>query len=199
MIRAVVFDIGGVVLKSKNFRTLTDEYSRLMSREEGAVYDTFVKYWNMWKLDEINEREFFESMLRDLEVDYDRERLRKIMYNFVGPDRKVLALVKKLRKKYKVFSLTNHVREFFGFLDKKHGLEKNFDMIFKSYETRLAKPDSGFFRHMLGEIGLKPEECVFIDDKEENVHAAERLGIKAILHEDAARTESELRKLGLDF
>lgn len=199
MIRAVVFDIGGVVLKSKTFHSLTNEYARVMSREEGKVYEAFMKYWNMWKLDKINEREFFENILKDMEADYDRERLREIMYNFVGPDRDIIRLIEKLRKRYKVFSLTNHVREFFAFLDKKHGLEKNFDRIFKSYETRLAKPDAEFFRHMLSEIGLKPEECVFIDDKGENVEAAKKLGIKAILHENTKRTEKELRKLGLDF
>ncbi len=122
-----------------------------------------------------------------------------MMYSVPEMDNEVFSLIQKLRKRYRIFALTNHVREFFDFLDRKHGLEGMFGRIFKSYETKLAKPDPRFYEYMLKEIGMKPKECVFIDDRKDNIRTAKELGMRAILHENARTLEKELRKLGVNF
>ena len=51
------------------------------------------------------------------------------------------------------------------------------------------KPDQEIYKILLDRYGLKAEECVFIDDTEENVRSAEKLGFKGIVftgYEDAA-------------
>lgn len=199
MIRAIIFDIGGVVLIPKTFHPLAGEYAGMMGLKEEEVYGVLVKYWRMWKLEKIKESEFFENLTRDLKVETDKNRLREMMYSVPKMDEDVLSLTKKLRRRYEIFALTNHVREFFEFLDRRHGLEGMFSRIFKSYETKLAKPDPRFYEYVLKEIGRKAEECVFIDDREDNIRSAKELGIRAILHENAERTVKELRKLGVIF
>jgi epoxide hydrolase-like predicted phosphatase len=199
MTRAVVLDIGGVVFIPKTFHPLAKEYAKIMIRKEDEVYETFVKYWHMWKLEKIKESEFFENLMKDLGVKADKDRLREIMYSFPELDMEIVSLIKRLKNGYEIFSLTNHAREFFDFLDRKHGLNGMFDRIFKSYETGLAKPDPRFFEYMLKETGMKPEECVFVDDREENVETARKLGMRAILYENAKILETELRKIGLIF
>lgn len=52
--------------------------------------------------------------------------------------------------------------------------------IFLSGFEQEIKPDPNFFRSLLHKANLKPEECIFIDDQEENVRAARKLGFTAI-------------------
>lgn len=72
-----------------------------------------------------------------------------------------------------------------------------FDHVVISCEVGMRKPDERIFRHAVGLLGLAPEECVFIDDIEHNITAAEALGMRGILHRDADATVAALRDLKL--
>ena len=59
------------------------------------------------------------------------------------------------------------------------------------------KPAEEIYRDSLRKIGLPPGECVFIDDLEENVAGALRLGIRAIHYTGHERLVSSLADLGV--
>ena len=52
-----------------------------------------------------------------------------------------------------------------------------FDGVFLSHEVHLVKPDAAIYRHVIQQIGLPAEQCLFIDDAKENAEAACREGI----------------------
>ncbi|MCR4807065.1 MAG: HAD family phosphatase [Lachnospiraceae bacterium] len=54
------------------------------------------------------------------------------------------------------------------------------DGIVISYQVHAIKPDHEIYRHLLDKYGLKPEESLFFDDREDNVKAATELGIAAV-------------------
>ncbi|MUL39973.1 HAD family phosphatase [Streptomonospora sp. PA3] len=66
------------------------------------------------------------------------------------------------------------------------------DDVVISGEVGMRKPEPEIFRHAIELVGLAPEECVFIDDMEDNVHAAVELGMIGILHRDPAETRDRL-------
>ncbi|WP_306366250.1 HAD family phosphatase [Nocardiopsis sp. CC223A] len=68
-----------------------------------------------------------------------------------------------------------------------------FDEVVISGEVGMRKPEPRIYLHTCQRIGLRPEECVFIDDLEHNVRTAEELGMTGILHTDVATTTRELR------
>ena len=70
-----------------------------------------------------------------------------------------------------------------------------FDVVVISGEVGMRKPEERIFRHAAGLLGLDPAECVFIDDIEANVAAAEAVGMTAILHHDPAATLTRLGEL----
>ena len=55
-----------------------------------------------------------------------------------------------------------------------------------SSSVRLVKPDPAVYRLLLSKYSLKPEECLFIDDREDNVNAAIRLGMSGIVYPGSA-------------
>ncbi|MFI0404962.1 HAD-IA family hydrolase [Actinomadura sp. 3N508] len=72
-----------------------------------------------------------------------------------------------------------------------------FDAVVISSEVGLRKPDERIFRHALDLLGLAAAECVFIDDIEHNVRAAQDLGLRGIHHTGPDTTIAELRALKL--
>ena len=68
-----------------------------------------------------------------------------------------------------------------------------------SGEVKLTKPDARIFRLLLDRNGLVPEQTAFVDDHAPNIEAAKALGLRAVLHQDSADTEVQLRALGLQF
>jgi putative hydrolase of the HAD superfamily len=64
-----------------------------------------------------------------------------------------------------------------------------------SADVGMRKPEERIYRHAAGLIGLAPDECVFIDDMEVNVRAAEALGMRAILHTEPEATIARLSEV----
>ena len=70
-----------------------------------------------------------------------------------------------------------------------------FDVVVISAEVGMRKPEERIFRHTAALLGLDPAECVFIDDIEANVTAAEALGIVGLHHRDPGVTTAHLARL----
>ncbi len=75
---------------------------------------------------------------------------------------------------------------------------KRFDVLVWSYQLRMAKPDAAIFRHVLTELGTRPEETLFIDDKQVNVEAANALGMKGLVFTTVEQLRADLIEQGLD-
>ena len=70
-----------------------------------------------------------------------------------------------------------------------------FDAVVLSAEVGMRKPEERIFRHAAALLGLAPEQCVFIDDIEANVLAAEAIGMTGVLHVNPAETARRLAGL----
>lgn len=64
-----------------------------------------------------------------------------------------------------------------------------------SSEEHLVKPEAGIYHRLYEKFGLKPEECIFADDKQENIEGALRTGMRGIVFENTIQYERELRKM----
>jgi putative hydrolase of the HAD superfamily len=77
----------------------------------------------------------------------------------------------------------------------RHLFPRMFDVVVISGEVGMRKPEERIFHHAAGLLGLAPDECVFVDDIEVNIEAAEALGMTAILHRDPLATLARLGEL----
>lgn len=73
-----------------------------------------------------------------------------------------------------------------------------FDTLVWSYQLRMAKPDPAIYLHVLKELGTRPEETLFLDDKLVNIEAAQALGIKGIVFSTVEKLRQDLVAEGLD-
>lgn len=95
-----------------------------------------------------------------------------------------LAFIKRCKKEgHKIYGLSNWDCESFVLLKKKHPhLFDLFDGIIISGNVKANKPHPPIYHALLNQYQLDPQQCWFIDDQKENVEAAQKLGIHAVVH-----------------
>ncbi|KAI1449975.1 Haloacid dehalogenase-like hydrolase-domain-containing protein [Annulohypoxylon stygium] len=98
------------------------------------------------------------------------------------PDHAIVSFIRELKEdsSIQVYAMSNVGKEDFEELATKMDWPL-FDRVFTSAAAGKRKPELGFYSHVLNEIGLAGNQVVFIDDKEENVHAARALKIRGFV------------------
>ena len=64
-----------------------------------------------------------------------------------------------------------------------------------SYQYQIIKPDVRIYEQLLKNYDLRAEECVFIDDKAENVEAAKAAGYQGIVFTDYETVKEQLEEI----
>ncbi len=196
MIKAIIFDIGGVIFDESSSPQYED-----IAQELNISLDIFIsvkdKHLALAKINKISIDELMNRISRELNLNKDhllkiwtsKYKKRKINKNMIN-------LVKNLKKRYKVIVLSN-TNELHAKINYERGLYSIFDKVFLSNELKMAKPDKKIFQYVLKSLKLKPEECVFIDDKEDNVNVANELGINGIVFIDYNNLLINLQKYNI--
>jgi epoxide hydrolase-like predicted phosphatase len=98
--------------------------------------------------------------------------------------------------KYPIAILTNNVKEFREWWWPLMDFESIFDAIVDSHEVRMRKPNPEIYHHTMNRIGATPSRTVFLDDLHANVEAANALGMHGVLvEEDSASAIARARQL----
>ena len=105
----------------------------------------------------------------------------------------MLELILDLKSKgVGVYGLTNWPAETFSEARRRFKTIANIDNIVVSSFVKLAKPEPAIYQQLLTRYDLKPEECVFIDDRKDNVNAAIALGMSGIVYPGSASELSSI-------
>ena len=97
-----------------------------------------------------------------------------------------------------LYAITNFSGEFWPpFREREADIFDRFGGILVSGDEKLTKPDPAIYRLALDRFGLAAAECVFIDDRADNVAGAESVGMEAVLFTDAAALRNDLTRRGI--
>lgn len=132
---------------------------------------------------------------RILDISLNPEHLADITAPIPG----MVQLAKQLKcNGYKLFLLSNLAQEHYEILQKHHPeIAQLFDGVIISAHVNMLKPHKKIYEHILTQYNLKPQECIFIDNQQENVDAAQACGIDSITHKTVSQTKVYLNKLGI--
>jgi len=114
-----------------------------------------------------------------------KAEIRKTMQNFdktFSPIPESIELLPKVKSSgHELYYLSNIQKEIRDYLVKTHDFFNLFKGGIFSCDVNVIKPSPEIYRFLLKKCNLNPAECLFFDDMEENVSAAEKEGIKGIL------------------
>lgn len=141
-------------------------------------------------------KEFCSCVGKDLDIKILDEAFKKTPMNT-----RMMDLAKKLKKHYKLGIITDNSKERLDTIKQEMKLSDLFEIIVVSGETGIRKDSDDTFIKALELAGCKSEECVFIDNSEDNLIAPKKLGWHTIFHDhkknDVDFVISELKKLGV--
>lgn len=124
--------------------------------------------------------------------------VKQQMYGYSVLNDEMVSIVKILRQNhYSSVLLSNANTAFIYTVLNKHGIAPLFDEIIISSEIGFAKPSKEIFDYTLQKLKADHNEVIFIDDRRENIQAAERLGIKSLVFTNAEKLKHELECLGI--
>ncbi len=188
MIKNLIFDFGNVLLTLDEPKTW-NAFKELL--DPTKIDDLFKEVMDPFERGEISEEAFFNRLQRRSKVVLNGDVYIDAWNSMLGvfPHHRIIAL-SELREKYKVYLLSNtnitHFRFVSRRIQKQNGIsnfaEVLFDKAFFSHEMQMRKPETRIYQQVLDVEKLIAKECLFIDDKKENVVAAESIGMNVYLH-----------------
>lgn len=196
MIKAVIFDLGGVIVNIKPFvdEVLTvfqpvnkDEFWEEVNIEAVSLCKGEISLLQFWRnVAQKRGKNIPDSVLKELWA-IDSESPPCL-------NEGIPEIITSLKRKHKLAIVSNTMRE--HKIDKK-GIFELFDVIILSHEVGLTKDDKAVFLLVADKLGVTPQECVFIDDIHQFVEVAHSVGMKGIFFENAEQLQSDLRKCGV--
>ncbi|MBI2591814.1 MAG: HAD-IA family hydrolase [Candidatus Brennerbacteria bacterium] len=208
MIKRIITDLGGVIIHtdSSKFFKILREYHCGDSNDNFEFMFSVIPFHKLFSIGLISPLEFYDSTCRFLRVIIDYEDFVDAWNEILlKPNEKYCEFLKHVNKAGYAISLLSNI-------DKIHwkkvceieiirDIFDCFDTFALSYLMGCAKPDPVIFEKTFALISAVRPECVFIDDKLENIQTAKSLGIPSILYNSEKHEEFlvEFKKLCPDF
>ena len=199
MIKSIIFDLGGVYFTDgtkEAVEKISEKYC-LNSKELAKFFGTKSEIGKLYRQGKITSKKFWEEFEKMFNLRIDKEELTKLWISFYKPIEGTINLIKKLRKNgIKIYFLSDNVKERSMYLQNKFNFLEYFDDGVFSHEVGLTKSDGAeVFKIALQKTRNKPNEVIFIDDKEDYVNTAGMLGINEIHFKNSKQLEREIKKL----
>lgn len=182
-IRAVIWDLGGVILRTEDYvprQQLADKLGISPAELEKVVFDSDTAI--QATLGQVTEIQHWASIADHFHLSEEGlTEFRELFWSGDRADLELMDLIKRLRKSFCTGLLSNawdgarHIINHRYFL-----LEDAFDVAVFSAEVGLAKPDPQIYHFILQKLGVVAEEAVFIDDSIGNVEAARKVGLQTV-------------------
>jgi epoxide hydrolase-like predicted phosphatase len=196
-IRAVVFDIGGV-LEITPPTGWVQKWEARLGYASGALRRRLSAAWGPGAVGEISEAEVYRRTAEILGAgaEHVHALMEDMWAEYLGTlNVELVEWCRGLRPRYRTAILSN---SFVGARSREqecYGFEELVDLIVYSHEVGLAKPDRRIYALTCERLGVLPEETVFLDDVESCVEAARDLGIHAVLFRENTQVIAEIEQL----
>ncbi len=197
MIKTIIFDAGDVLLDTGKKGTV-DEISELLETDIKRTRIEYEKIKEKLQRGEISEDELWRILSKRMKVKLPKKYkgyLEKKFSRRIKKKEDVYSIAKRLKEDgYKIAVFSNTFK-FHAKVHKKKKHYKIFSPVILSCEVKMRKPETRIYRYVLKGLGVKGEECVFIDNEKNFLLPAKKLGFKTILFKSAEQLKRELNKL----
>lgn len=197
MIKNIIFDVGNVLVEYNPdglMRRLGFDEETLQAVNQ-AVFQN--ELWNESDRGVLSPEELLEAFIANNPA-YEKE-IRQVI-DAVGDTISLMPYtvewVKGLKERgYHLYILSNYAEYTYEKTSHKMEFLPYMDGVVFSYRCKLIKPEKEIYEYICETYGLKPEESVFLDDREDNVQAARNMGMNGIVFENYAQGSETLEQL----
>lgn len=185
MIKAIIFDYNGVV-KTINKYFFDDvesifslsaeekEYAKKMTRDLFEQLDKGLLDEDSFWL------KFSQRINKSMPVNV-KELARKLFNEHFELYEEVVNMLKNLKTNGYVTAVLSDTFPYMADITRERNGYDYFDKVYLSCEVGFVKPQKEFYELAVKDLVVLPGECIFIDDNEDNLLPAEKLGMKTVL------------------
>ncbi len=181
MIKAVIFDVGGVLIRTEDRsqrQNLEKEFNLSNGQSDHLVFNSDMG--QKAQKGEISDQELWAWIAEQLQPNEDIHDFQDRFWAGDELDETLIDFIRALQTSYQTAIISNATDALRESLTDKHKIANAFDLIVVSAEEMVMKPDPEIYQITLDKLDRQPEECIFIDDFAHNVDAARELGFSAI-------------------
>lgn len=199
MINVILFDLGNVILPVDGWRLAKrlTAFSPLTAEQILTAFndDPLVHQFETGKM---SPDEFFAHIREACRLDkMTFDEFIELFNDIFEEDARVVALIKKLKRNYKLGLVSNTNAIHVQYLQKRYPILSEFDRLLFSNEAGVRKPDPAIYRLALDHFSSKPGDAVFIDDLANNIAGAKEVGLHAIRFQGYEKLTEDLQALGV--
>jgi putative hydrolase of the HAD superfamily len=200
-INAVLFDFG-MVLTQPPDPASWERLKAVFSADEASFHKAYWTHRDDYDRGTLKSQSYWEQVANDLHKPLNPEALRELIAADVAlwtqPNQVMIDWAASLQRAgMKIGILSNMpdamevgIRNTFAWVE-------DFDHHTWSHRLLLAKPEAAIYRHAAEGLGVAPAEILFIDDRRENIEAAEAVGMQAIQYTNHEAFVREMTERGL--
>jgi putative hydrolase of the HAD superfamily len=195
MIKNILFDLGHVLL-DLDFERSENQFKALLQEEFEEVYKRLHEQGHFlnYELGLFDEQEFTGKIKQATQKNISETAIIDAWNSMLVeiPSQRI-KMLQGLKGQFNVFLLSNtnatHIHWLDGHLQQAHQLDIHyfetvlFQKAYYSHQLKARKPDIEIYEMVLQDAGLRPEETLFIDDREDNIEGARSVGIKGYCHQ----------------
>ncbi len=201
MIKAIIFDFGGVLVSDPSLK-LNQKVAKIFAINPKLLTKIY-RGQNLKNFERglINARVFRNNLKKQLQKQTGKKvslaqikLFEKTLTDQFVPYPRFFNYVKSLKKHRRIVMLTNNIPTFMRVWYRRFKLKRIFPAIITSYTAGTRKPGIAIYRYCCRKINLQPSECLFIDDQPKNITGARKAGLKAVRFTTEKATISKIKK-----
>ena len=194
MIKAIIFDFGGVLSTDDDIPKFWQENGKKLGVDPEAGSEIALPIWMEARVGKIDSDIYWEKLGAFTKM--SAEEFKKYFIGCTGFCDDLYGYIKeKLQGKYQLAILSNQIKSWFEPIADKKKFREVFDVIITSYDTGIAKPDIEIYEKTIKELGVKASECVFVDDRPKNIEPAKKLGMRVVEFRNYDQFVEDLNKI----
>ncbi len=197
-IKLVIFDAYGVILKG-GYPPTMKIFAKMFHRNWKELYAIFyTKYFNLAAEGKIKESDAWKKPIAYFGFNLSWKKALDIHRNRMDIHKKNLSLAKKILTRYTTLLLTKNTPiQFKEAVFKRFKLDKCFSYIINTYDLKLPKAGKKTYQYLMKKFRVKPKEIFYVDDQENNLIEAKKMGIHAHLYKTYPVFKKQLKKYPL--
>jgi epoxide hydrolase-like predicted phosphatase len=198
-VRGLIFDFGNVIYRF-DLKRFTSGLSKLCGLDSEEIHQRVFEgsgvEWD-YMAGNIDSSGFLDEVSRLCGHSFEEEPFIALFVDIFTPIEPTLELVKRVKPFYKLGLISDTSAWHFEHAIRHCEIFPLFDAVTLSYVERRLKPDRRMFQHCLDRLGLRPQECIFIDDRAPNTAGARAMGLQAITYRGHENLLEGLRARGV--
>lgn len=196
--RVIIFDLGNTLIRFDH-NISAKKLANLFHLEQEKVRSLFFdsELTRLFEKGLISAKEFHERISREIGIKIPYKDFVSIWNDIFWEDKDACAIARELKKRYRLFLLSNINRIHYEYIEKKFDIMKIFDEVILSFAVGAMKPERLIFEHAVKRAGSDKSAVLYIDDREDLIREANEFGIESIRFEGADKLKEALKERGV--